>query len=476
VSYPTARNRSTACREAFPPFFVAPDLDCGFCADSLTQVQAFSGRDITVQGATIVSDNDLLLDAGRNLTIESAQSAQQSASAQSSSENGMVGSWYNPSFGIVQGSSTQSAPSTVQVASQVASLQGNVTLIAGQTYRQSASSVMALGQAGTDVGGDVNILAKRVQIESADNTGQTADQGHSSSTVVGGSLSVGGIQINADSLKNLGGFGSTLEAMGNTSDPRMLALGAATLAMSGSQLVNSATNLYNSAKQIAGTAGQAAAGQIISNGAQALGFKVSVNLSHSQSQYQSSSDSTQAVGSSIVGAGNVNITATGAGADSNIAVIGSTLSAGKDLDLSADNKVQLLASQNSFSEQGSSSASGINVGVGFSVGAQNGFTGELSASQSKGSGNQNDVSYNNTQVSAGQTVNIVSGGDLDLKGAVVAANRIKADVGGNLDLLTVILRVAAKQRLNTSATRLQPASGMSAFNRTSSRTTQSDLR
>ena len=53
--------------------------------------------------------------------------------------------------------------------------------------------------------------------------------------------------------------------------------------------------------------------------------------------------------------------------------------------------------------------------------------------QATGQGAGNGVTYTNTQV-AGNTVNIESGGDTTLKGAVVKADQVTAQVGGNLTI------------------------------------------
>jgi filamentous hemagglutinin len=50
-----------------------------------------------------------------------------------------------------------------------------------------------------------------------------------------------------------------------------------------------------------------------------------------------------------------------------------------------------------------------------------------------GQGAGNSVTFANTQV-AGNTVNIESGGDTTLKGAVVKADQVTANVGGNLNI------------------------------------------
>ncbi|MGJ7612142.1 MULTISPECIES: hemagglutinin repeat-containing protein [unclassified Variovorax] len=375
---------------------------------SAGSLQTVSGRDTTLRAATVVADNDITMLAGRNLTIESAQNTSIESSYNSNSKSGMVGTWYNPAIGNIKGSQATTTTRTTQQASQVASLQGNVTLIAGNEYRQTASSIMAAGQAGSLVGGDVNILAKNVVINEAYNTTQSISVDKNSSTIVGGSASIGG--ISTDTLR---GASSTIKAMGNTGDSRMQALGIVNLAMSGKQA-------YDTASALASGGG--------------LSYGVSVNVSRNSSESTSLTNSSEAVGSSVVGANNVNIVATGGDKASNIRAIGSTIAAGNTVNLAADNDITLEASRTSVVTTGKNSSNGANVGVTFGAGAQNGFSIQLGVSNGKGHSDQNDLSYNATQVSGGKAVNISSGGDLTLRGATVEANRVTADVGGNLSI------------------------------------------
>jgi len=376
---------------------------------STGSLQTVSGRDTTLQAATVVADNGITMMAGRNLTVESAQNYRISSSYDASSKSGMIGTWYNPAIGNIKGSQANAEISTTQQASQVASLAGNVTMIAGNEYRQTASSVLATGQAGPLVGGDVNILAKNVIINSADNTSLSMTLDKSSSTVVGGSASFGGISTNM-----IQGAVNTVRAVGGTGgDGRMQALGAVNLAMEGK-------SAYDTAQAVA------------SGGPMSYG--VSVNVSRNTSQSTSVTTTTTAVGAGIVGANNVNIVATGAGKDSNIDVVGSTIAAGNTVNLAADNAVTLEASKNSSVTTGRNSSHGASVGVTFGAGAQNGFSIQLGVSNGKGSNDQNGVSYNASQVIGGQAVNVSSGGDLMLKGATIQANRVTADVGGNLSI------------------------------------------
>jgi filamentous hemagglutinin len=126
----------------------------------------------------------------------------------------------------------------------------------------------------------------------------------------------------------------------------------------------------------------------------------------------------------------VNIRATGDDDNSNVVIQGSTVNAGHTVDLQADNKVQLLAAQNTASQTSRNSSSSGSVGITFGT---SGFGVTAAASQGKGSIDGQDTSYSNTHVQGSQ-VNIKSGGDTDIKGAVVTANTVKADIKGKFNV------------------------------------------
>ena len=74
--------------------------------------------------------------------------------------------------------------------------------------------------------------------------------------------------------------------------------------------------------------------------------------------------------------------------------------------------------------------------MGFAMGSQNGMTFEFNAGTSKGSSVGQDVSYTNTKVLAGNAVNMVSGGDTNLIGAIVQGGKqVNAAVGASLSPL-----------------------------------------
>ncbi len=134
----------------------------------------------------------------------------------------------------------------------------------------------------------------------------------------------------------------------------------------------------------------------------------------------------------ITAGGNVTLTATGGGADSNIHIVGSTITAGQDVNLKADNKINILAATNTGTNSNSTSGSSASIGVGFALGASNGFTLNARVSQNKGQGNGTDTSYSNSTITAGNKASIKSGGDTNIIGGAVNAKTVVADIGGDL--------------------------------------------
>jgi filamentous hemagglutinin len=156
-----------------------------------------------------------------------------------------------------------------------------------------------------------------------------------------------------------------------------------------------------------------------------------MQLASSSRQMQLASD--LAVGSQINAAGSINLVATGADKDSNILIQGSDLKAAKDIALAADKQIQLLASRDSSEQHSQNSGRSGSVGIGFQLGGSgSGLMLTASASGSRGHADGTDVAYRNTPLNAGENVRLSSGGDAAVKGAVVAAKSIDANIGGHL--------------------------------------------
>lgn len=131
--------------------------------------------------------------------------------------------------------------------------------------------------------------------------------------------------------------------------------------------------------------------------------------------------------------GDVRISATGAGRDSDLTVRGGNISAGGNAVLKADGDINLLAARNTQETDRKSSSASAGVGVAISLGSNGAAFGvTANASGGRGKGEGKEVTWSNTLVSAGEGLTLVSGGDTTLRGAVVSGRQVVADVGGNL--------------------------------------------
>jgi filamentous hemagglutinin len=148
-------------------------------------------------------------------------------------------------------------------------------------------------------------------------------------------------------------------------------------------------------------------------------------------------------------------------------VRGSNIQAGHDLTLQADDQINLSAAKNTAEQTSSNKSSSGSIGI--SLGTS-GFGITVAASVGRGSADGRDVTYTNSHIVAGNQVNIQSGGDTTLQGAVVAAPKVKADIGGNLSIesLQDTSQYASKQQ-NVSASVTIGAGGGGSFSASKSK-------
>jgi filamentous hemagglutinin len=98
------------------------------------------------------------------------------------------------------------------------------------------------------------------------------------------------------------------------------------------------------------------------------GLNISITAGSSKSGSKSTTTYDTAAGSTVAAGGDVRISATGAGQDSDITVRGSNISTGGNTHLKADGDIKLLAAENTVETKHSSSNSSAGVGVAISVG------------------------------------------------------------------------------------------------------------
>ncbi|EZP37303.1 filamentous hemagglutinin N-terminal domain-containing protein [Janthinobacterium lividum] len=360
-----------------------------------SSVTVQAGRDLQVTGSSILGDDATRLLAGNNITIDAATNTVYELRHLNTKKSGFMSSG---GFGFTYGTNSttvdQQRDATIQsgdARSMIGSTGGTLTIAAGNGVKISGSDIAAAT--------DLDIIGKSVTIQ----PGQDNEKGKVVTKTVqdGFTLAVGGSVVSA--IQTVQGMG---EAMGKTSNGRVQAMAAATAALNAKSAIAQ----------------------------QGPSVSISLTYGHSESEQTQTTASTTHSGS-ILSGNNINITATGAGKDSNINILGSELNAGSTVRLGADNQVNLLAVQDTESQHTKSSSMSVSAGVSANIsksGPAFGFTGSVSASQGKQDGEGS--TQLNTHVNAGQLLVINSGGDTTIKGAVANAGQVIANIQGNLNL------------------------------------------
>ncbi|MFZ4285502.1 hemagglutinin repeat-containing protein [Variovorax sp. HJSM1_2] len=433
------------------------------------EVVVSAGRDIQVRGSSVASDAGTDLAAGRNISVEAAENTLRESHFKEVKKSGLLSSGgVGFTVGKQEHSTNQSSTRTMAVASTVGSVDGHVRILAGETYRQVGSDVVAPQ-------GDINILARKVDIVEARETESSQfEQKFKQSGLT--------VALSSPVVSSLQTIQNMAQASGKTSNARMQALAGGVAALAGK-------DAYDAVKAGQGfTTADGKSGQMLvrddkgnvvknANGVEQTrdataaekvgGLNVSISVGSSQSQSQQKNHADSARGSSVKAGGNVSIRATGAGADSDLLVRGSNIQAGRELTLQADDQINLLAAQNTAEQTSSNQSSSGSLGV--SLGTS-GFGVTVAASAGRGSADGRDVTHTNSHIVAGNQVNLKSGGDTTLLGAVVAAPKIKADIGGNLSIesLQDTSQFASKQQ-NVSASVTIGAGGGGSFSASKSK-------
>lgn len=387
-----------------------------------------AGHNIALTGSNAVSTAGTTLTVKNDIAIAAATNTTQQGHFRQEKTSGMFsGGGFGVTIGTKQLSTDQKDAQATASAGTVGSINGNVSITAGNRYIQTGSDVLAPQ-------GNIDIRAKAVDIVEARNTDTNTVETkfkQSGLTVALSSPVLSAIQ--------------TAQAMGKaasqTSDGRMKALAGATTALA-------AKDAYNAVQAGQGTTINGKEGQIrtgtdtngdpTSRDADATdkagGINLSISIGASKSQSTTVQTSNTAAGSRVAAGGDIHISATGAGQGSNLTIQGSDIKAGNNVALQADNQINLLAAANT-SEQHStnSSASG---SIGISIGTS-GFGVTASASAGRGHADGSDQNWTNTHVQAGNTITLQSGGDTTIKGAVASGNQVTTTVGGNLNIASL---------------------------------------
>ena len=368
-----------------------------------------AGNDLNIRGSNIISDNGTVLNAGDNVNITAAKDTAYEFHMRKTKTSGLSTSGASVTLGSSSLNTTQTHNSTNQTGSTVGSVEGDVAIEAGKRYTQKASEVLAPQ-------GNIDISAQQVNILAGQNTRDTTHETKFKQS--GLTLAV---QSSAFNLA---------QNVVDTTQHTLKSEGSRNKALNALQTyANSATLMEQGGAAIdAINAGE------IKDAASSAGIKLSISVGSSNSESSSSSSLTYNQGSLVKAGGDVSIKAT----QDDLTIVGSHIAADKNVTLDASRNINLIASADKETNQSKNKSSSASIGVSIGIGGEGtGLSLDLAASRGKGKANSDSLTYNNTQVSAGETLALNSGNDTNLIGANVSGKRVIADVAGDLNIESV---------------------------------------
>lgn len=361
-----------------------------------------AGEDLNLTGSQIISTQDTHLVAGNNIHLNNAIDTRNEEHSQQEKKIGVFKS-NTDDLGFTIGVQKQSAKthenSNTVVASTVASTNGNVSIEAGNHYRQTGSEVLAPI-------GDVNISAKNIEIKNAENINSRTQENKFEQAGLS-------LTMNNPILNSIQTGQEMRNAARQTDDLRLQTLAGLT---AGVAIKNAADSVLDDPKKLGGTK---------------LDLSVGINKSESKSSQNSSTVSS----STIMAGHDVDLSAVGAGKDGNITIQGSDIHAGHNVSLKADKKIDLLAAKNTFTEENKNRSGAVSIGVGIGISRFIPSTSlDTNLSLSKEDSDSEEIAWRNTTVNAGNKLTLDSGDDTTLKGAIASGDKVNAHVGGDLNI------------------------------------------
>ena len=360
---------------------------------------------VDIQGSNAVAENGLVIKAN-NIDIHEAENRVYSDDYYSKKRSGALSGGIGITFGSQKQTTESDETKRYAQSSQVGSLNGNTTMIAKDTYTQTASAVSAIK-------GDVNILAKKADIKAADdkyetNTKQKFEQ-------KGLTIAITSPVISA--IQAVQGAVQSTRQVGESKHGRVNAMAAANAGFDAYRAYQSGKKAVTDVKDFM-------------NGEGDVDSLIGVQITYGQQKSESHShtEGKTAYKSQVNAGGKVNIMATGAGKDSNINIEGSDISGKQGTTLIADNQVNIKATEQNHQERSTNKSSGFNAGVAIKVsnGEAAGVT--VGGNYGKGYGNGDETTYVASHVGDSQSKTVVkAGGDVTLAGSQVKGKGVELD-------------------------------------------------
>ena len=360
---------------------------------------------VDIQGSNAVAENGLVIKAN-NIDIHEAENRVYSDDYYSKKRSGALSGGIGITFGSQKQTTESDETKRYAQSSQVGSLNGNTTMIAKDTYTQTASAVSAIK-------GDVNILAKKANIKAADDKYET----NMKQTFEKKGLTIAITSPIISAIQAVQGAIESTKQVGDSKHDRVNTMAAANAGFEAYRAYQSGTKAVTDVKDFM-------------NGEGNVDSLIGVQITYGQQKSESHShtEGKTAAKSQVNSGGKVNIVATGAGKDSNINIEGSDISGKQGTTLMADNQVNIKAAEQNHQERSTNKSSGFNAGVAIKVsnGAAIGFT--AGGNYGKGYGNGDETSYVASHVGDSQSKTVVkAGGDVTLAGSQIKGKGVELD-------------------------------------------------
>ena len=358
---------------------------------------------VNIQGSNAVAENGLVIKAN-NIDIREAENRVYSDDYYQKKRSGaLTGGGIGITFGSQRRTAEDNQTKLYAQGSQVGSLNGNTTMIADNNYRQTASTVSA-------VKGDVNILAKKVQIKAADDKYETNNK----QTFQQKGLNIAITSPVLSAIQAVQGAVQSTKQVGASKHDRVNAMAAA----------NAGFDAYRAGDSVM-KAGKSIQDFMDSGNMDSV---VGVQITYGQQKNESRThiEGNTAAKSKVNAGGKVNIGATGAGKDSNISIEGSDVSGKQGTFLSADNQVIVKAVEQNHKERSTNKSSGFNAGVAIKVGSGVAAGITVGGNYGKGYGNGDETTYVASHVGDSQSKTVIqAGGDANIIGSQVKGKRVE---------------------------------------------------
>lgn len=385
-----------------------------------SSIQISSGRDSLVRGSVLSADRDIQIVSGRDLAVVEARDLVNSQTIRESRKSGLFNNG-DGLFGITLGSTgtTQASSSTIDSAreSQIGSIAGGISMVSNGNLLIQGSDIIA--------GADIDLLGNNVSVMAARNVHNQED----SYSVRTSGLT---LALKGGALGHLESAWQASQRSRRTEDQRLKT----------AYDLKAGYDLYRATQETPELASlnKGFSDLLSGNGtgaAQATGVNLELSLGASSSTSTAIQKRTDWRPTKLASNGDTTIMARTPAAGQvgvgKLDIMGShldannlTLSAGTAF--SARNSVQTSISR----ESSSNTAASVGVGLG-SQGLYATASGQIGNARGQAFKEDNGES----RLSANNALTLLSGGNADLKGTIVTANRIDADILGNLTIASL---------------------------------------